>query len=162
VSNGARVSAIESLGFTPRQARFLVLVLEHAGVCLPRQYRRFSGIAHGRDTHRFFAKLIAGGFALRLAENEAWLAQDEVSAARACTSARTSQTSRRRTWRHPRTRAASTTSSTSRGTGCWAAGSRQNGSVANTRQSEHTVSRHPRSVGRASRHPTALWNLRRR
>jgi hypothetical protein len=40
-----------------------VLVLEHSGVCLPRQYRTFSGIAHGRETHRFFAKLIAGGFA---------------------------------------------------------------------------------------------------
>ena len=30
---------------------------------LPRQYRAFVGIAHGRHTHRFFEKLIAGGFA---------------------------------------------------------------------------------------------------
>jgi hypothetical protein len=53
---------IQSRGFTERQARFLVLVLEHSGVCLPRQYRAFGGIAHGQQTHRFFEKLIAGGF----------------------------------------------------------------------------------------------------
>jgi len=46
-----------------RQARFLVLVLEHSGVCLPRQYRTFAGIAHGRHTHGFFETLIAGGSA---------------------------------------------------------------------------------------------------
>jgi hypothetical protein len=40
-----------------------VLVLEHAGVCPPPHFRTFSGIAHGRETHRFFEKLIAGGFA---------------------------------------------------------------------------------------------------
>jgi hypothetical protein len=50
-------------GFTRRQARFLVLVLAHAGVCLPRQYRAFTRVAHGRHSHAFFAKLIAGGFA---------------------------------------------------------------------------------------------------
>ncbi len=44
-------------GLTARQARFLVLVLEHSGVCLPRQYRAFAGIAHGRQTDRFFSKL---------------------------------------------------------------------------------------------------------
>ncbi len=54
---------LQAFGFTERQARFLVLVLEHAGVCLPRQYRAFSGIAHGRHTHRFFEKLIRGGYA---------------------------------------------------------------------------------------------------
>jgi hypothetical protein len=57
------VAALDALGFTERQARFLRLVLEHSGVCLPRQYRAFSDIAHGRETHRFFNKLIAGGFA---------------------------------------------------------------------------------------------------
>jgi hypothetical protein len=41
----------------------LVLVLEHSGVCLPGQYRAFAAIAHGRQTHRFFDKLITGGFA---------------------------------------------------------------------------------------------------
>jgi hypothetical protein len=57
------VCAVGAFGFTPRQARFLVLVLEHAGVCLPRQYRTFSRIAHGRETHAFFNKLVRGGFA---------------------------------------------------------------------------------------------------
>jgi hypothetical protein len=58
-----RNACVRAAGFTPRQARFLVLVLEHSGVCLLRQYRAFAGIAHGRQTHRFFGKLIAGGFA---------------------------------------------------------------------------------------------------
>ncbi|MCX6544511.1 MAG: hypothetical protein NTV05_08865 [Acidobacteria bacterium] len=52
-----------ALGFTERQARFLVLMLEHSGVCLPRQYRAFAGVAHGRHSLAFFAKLIAGGLA---------------------------------------------------------------------------------------------------
>jgi len=68
-----RAAAVFRIGFTERQARFLVLVLEHAGVCLPRQYRASCGIAHGRQTHRVFERLVAGGFALRLAEDEAWL-----------------------------------------------------------------------------------------
>ena len=54
---------IGASGFTPRQVRFLVLVLEHSGVCLPRQYRTFAGVAHGRQTHRCFEKLIRRGFA---------------------------------------------------------------------------------------------------
>lgn len=56
-------TSLRVCGFTSRQARFLGLVLEHSGVCLPRQYRAFTGIAHGRQTHQFFDKLIAGGFA---------------------------------------------------------------------------------------------------
>ena len=52
-----------SSGFTPRQARFLLLVLEHSGMCLPRQYRTCAGIAHGQQTHRVVDKLITGGFA---------------------------------------------------------------------------------------------------
>jgi hypothetical protein len=72
---------LQSAGFTPRQAGFLVLVLEHSGVCLPRQYRAFSGIAHGQETHRFFAKLIAGGFALRLVSARVPLAQHRAGSA---------------------------------------------------------------------------------
>lgn len=63
MANADPITALRALGFTERQARFLVLVLEHSGVCLPRQYRTCAGIAHGRHTHRFFEKLIAGGFA---------------------------------------------------------------------------------------------------
>jgi len=58
-----RWSSLRAFGFTERQARFLVLVLEHASVCLPRQSRRFAGVAHGRHSQAFFARLIAGGFA---------------------------------------------------------------------------------------------------
>ena len=35
-----RVQAVKDCGFTERQARFLVLVMRHAGVCVPRQYAR--------------------------------------------------------------------------------------------------------------------------
>jgi len=37
-----RVTAIAEFGFSTRQARFLELVMRHAGVCVPRQYARFS------------------------------------------------------------------------------------------------------------------------
>ena len=33
-------------GFTERQARFLVLVMRHAGLCVPRQYATFAGVAN--------------------------------------------------------------------------------------------------------------------
>ena len=42
-----RVKAVIDFGFTERQARFVVLVMRHAGVCVPRQYASFSGIANG-------------------------------------------------------------------------------------------------------------------
>jgi RHS repeat-associated protein len=58
VSRAAHMGAIQAVGFTERQACFLVLVLEHWGVCLARPYRASAGIAHGRHTHRFFDKLI--------------------------------------------------------------------------------------------------------
>ncbi len=58
-----RSGRVRDFGLTPRQARFLGLVLEHSGVCLPRQDRTFAGIAHGRHTQRFLDKLIVGGFA---------------------------------------------------------------------------------------------------
>jgi len=54
-----RVTAIADFGFSERQARFLEVVLRHAGVCVPRQYASFAGIAHGGDKcHAFFDKLI--------------------------------------------------------------------------------------------------------
>jgi hypothetical protein len=58
-----RVGAVAEFGFTPRQARFLVLVMRHAGVCLPRQYAAFAGIVHGQKTRAFFAKLIGRRYA---------------------------------------------------------------------------------------------------
>lgn len=53
-----RTAAIAALGFTDRQARFLVTVLLHSGVCLERQYCMFAGIQHGQKAHDFFAALI--------------------------------------------------------------------------------------------------------
>ena len=53
-----RIDAVARLGFTERQARFLVLVMQHSGVCLLRQYTAFAGIVHGQKTRNFFAKLI--------------------------------------------------------------------------------------------------------
>jgi hypothetical protein len=58
-----RIAAVVNLGFTERQARFLVLVMQHSGVCLLRQYTVFAGIAHGQKTRNFFAKLISRRFA---------------------------------------------------------------------------------------------------
>ncbi|MDP3720074.1 MAG: hypothetical protein Q8T13_20120 [Acidobacteriota bacterium] len=53
-----RVAAIASKGYTDRQARFLVTVLLHSGVCMVRQYCEFSGIARGQKTQNFFSALL--------------------------------------------------------------------------------------------------------
>ena len=58
-----RTQAVASLGFTDRQARFLVTVMLHSGVCVPRQYARFARIAYGQKTQKFFAKLVRLGYA---------------------------------------------------------------------------------------------------
>ncbi|GAC1456455.1 MAG: hypothetical protein PVSMB1_06150 [Gemmatimonadaceae bacterium] len=58
-----RTQAVAKMGgFTERQARFLVTVMLHAGVCVPRQYAIFCGIVHGQKTRKFFAKLVQLGF----------------------------------------------------------------------------------------------------
>jgi hypothetical protein len=54
-----RVAGVEGLGFTERQARFLVTVTCHAGVCMVRQYCAFCGIRHGQIAREFFARLTA-------------------------------------------------------------------------------------------------------
>lgn len=59
-----RVRAVMSFRFTEREARFLVMVMRHAGVCVPRQYASFADVAHGgAKSNRFFAKLIKRGYA---------------------------------------------------------------------------------------------------
>jgi hypothetical protein len=59
-----RVQAVIDCGFTERQARFLVLVMRHAGVCVPRQYANAAGIANGgRRCNAFFDRLVRRGFA---------------------------------------------------------------------------------------------------
>jgi hypothetical protein len=58
-----RVQAIADYGFTDRQARFLVLVMRHAGLCIKRQYGAFAGIARGGEKcNVFFEKLVRRGF----------------------------------------------------------------------------------------------------
>ena len=59
-----RVQAVVDFGFTERQARFLVLVMRHAGVCVPRQYARFAGVSYGEKCNAFFDKLVRRGYAI--------------------------------------------------------------------------------------------------
>lgn len=60
-----RVQAVVDHGFTARQARFLVLVMRHAGLCVKRQYAAFAGIANGGEKcNAFFDKLVRRGFAV--------------------------------------------------------------------------------------------------
>ncbi len=59
-----RVQAVVDFGFTERQARFLVLVMRHAGVCVPRQYARFAGVAYGAKCNAFFERLVRRGYAV--------------------------------------------------------------------------------------------------
>lgn len=59
MTDAERVLALESLGYTPRQARFLVLVALHGGHFLRRQYVAFTGRAHGQATVRFIGGVTA-------------------------------------------------------------------------------------------------------
>lgn len=53
-----RAEAIVGHGFTDRQARFLVTVMLHGGVCMERQYCAFAGIRHGQKSEDLFARLV--------------------------------------------------------------------------------------------------------
>lgn len=60
-----RVKAISEFGFTTRQARFLVTVMLHGGICVPRQYARFAGTAYGHKVNLFFDTLVSTRYAVR-------------------------------------------------------------------------------------------------
>ena len=60
-----RVKAVSEFGFTTRHARFLVTVMLHGGVCVPRQYSSFAGIAYGHKVNAFFDKLVRMRYAVR-------------------------------------------------------------------------------------------------
>ena len=60
-----RVQAVVASGFTERQARFLVTVMLHSGVCLGRQYCAQRGVARGQTQQNFFAGLTARRLATR-------------------------------------------------------------------------------------------------
>ena len=53
-----RVAALEGLGFTARQARFLAVVALHSGYCLRRQYEAFAGIQYGKNVRHFLDGLV--------------------------------------------------------------------------------------------------------
>jgi len=54
-----RVERLGRLGYTDRQASFLVTVMLHAGVCLERQYCTAAQLVHGQKTRNFFQDLVA-------------------------------------------------------------------------------------------------------
>jgi hypothetical protein len=58
-----RVRAVAEFGLPERQARFLVTVMLHAGVCVPRQFARFAGTAYGHTVNEFFDKIALRGYA---------------------------------------------------------------------------------------------------
>lgn len=58
-----RIRAVRLLGFTDRQANFIVVVTLHAGVCVRRQYETFAGLPHGRAIRDFFDRLVSEGYA---------------------------------------------------------------------------------------------------
>lgn len=65
MTDAERVQAVVDHGFTERQARFLVLVMRHAGLCVKRQYAAFARIANGGEKcNAFFDKLVRRGFAV--------------------------------------------------------------------------------------------------
>jgi len=64
MTTAERVQAVVDHGFTERQARFIVLVMRHAGLCVKRQYAAFAGIANGGEKcNAFFDKLVSRGYA---------------------------------------------------------------------------------------------------
>jgi hypothetical protein len=54
-----RCRVLEMLGYTARQAQFLVRVALHGGYFLRRQYVTFTGTRHGQATVRFLARCVA-------------------------------------------------------------------------------------------------------
>ena len=58
-----QIRAVAKLGFTERQAGFLVTVLVHAGVCVGRQYCVYARIVRGQKVQDFFSSLVAKKFA---------------------------------------------------------------------------------------------------
>jgi len=55
------IAAIESLGYTADEARFLYLVAVHSGYFLPRQFLTFTGAKWGSRSHNFVSRLESRG-----------------------------------------------------------------------------------------------------
>jgi hypothetical protein len=68
LTTAERIQAVVDYSFTERQARFLVLVMRHSGLCVKRQYAALAGIANGGDKcNTFFARLVRRGFVIETA-----------------------------------------------------------------------------------------------
>ncbi len=63
MTNEDRIQAVERFGFSRRQAAFVAVVMSHSGVCLPRQYATFAGVAYGHRINCFIERLVSRGFA---------------------------------------------------------------------------------------------------
>jgi hypothetical protein len=61
--NDQDIVAIQTLGYTPDEARFLYLVAVHSGYFVPRQFLAFSGAKWGKRSNNFVAKLESRGHA---------------------------------------------------------------------------------------------------
>lgn len=61
--NDQDIFAIQTLGYTPDEARFLYLVAVHSGYFVPRQFLAFSGAKWGKRSNNFVAKLEGRGHA---------------------------------------------------------------------------------------------------
>jgi hypothetical protein len=65
MTNQERIQALSDYGLTDREARFLVLVMRHSGLCIKRQYAAFAGIKPGGEKcQAFFDKLVRRGYAV--------------------------------------------------------------------------------------------------
>jgi hypothetical protein len=60
-----RVHAVEGLGFTTRQAGFLVQAALHSGYCVRRQYAAFADVAYGKNVRDFLDSLVTRHLARR-------------------------------------------------------------------------------------------------
>jgi hypothetical protein len=63
-----RVRALEPLGFTPRQTRFIATVALHSGYCLRRQYSAFAGVRYGKNVCDFLETLVQRQLAERFTQ----------------------------------------------------------------------------------------------
>ena len=59
--NDQDIAAIQTLGYTPDEARFLYLVAVHSGYFVPRQFLTFSGAKWGKRSNNFAGKLESRG-----------------------------------------------------------------------------------------------------
>jgi hypothetical protein len=57
------IAALQALGYTEIEARFLYIVATHSGYFVPRQYLAFSGVKWGHRTNHFAGKLESQGHA---------------------------------------------------------------------------------------------------